>query len=302
MLVFIDREQPTLYVPLGPARLGGSLSIVTRTAASPEGLVRPFRDAAQALDGNVSLRSVKTMEQRIAVQLWPFRTVSWLFSICGALALILATTGLAGAVIHAVNRRIREFGVRAVVSRDRRGDRLPESPPGHALDVAWRAHRDPRAGPPVGKLEPTWHGGARALLAGARSPSRFPRGSGCHPADRPPDRRPTAGGRQALPHEVRRRNPLAFFASLAASRETSPLRRVSRGLNPGEPFSFGVPSVFLPCQGFSGQCFFCVPAVASLVGAVLHGHEHDVADHAASRQDQALAVGRQRPVEDEVTD
>ena len=49
------------------------------------------------------------------MQLWPFRTLSWLFSICGSLALILATVGLAGVVIHAVSRRIREFGVRVSI-------------------------------------------------------------------------------------------------------------------------------------------------------------------------------------------
>ena len=59
--------------------------------------------------------SVKTMEQRMAVQLWPFRTLSLVFLICGGLALVLATVGLAGIVIHAVSRRIREFGVRMSV-------------------------------------------------------------------------------------------------------------------------------------------------------------------------------------------
>ena len=85
---------------------------MARTTNAPETLVRPFTDAAQALDPNVSMLSVKTMRERMAVQLWPFRTVSWLFSICGILALVLATVGLAGVVIHAVNRRLREFGVR----------------------------------------------------------------------------------------------------------------------------------------------------------------------------------------------
>ena len=56
--------------------------------------------------------AVKTMRERLAVQLWPIRTVSWLFSICGVLALVLATVGLAGVVIHGVNRRLKEFGVR----------------------------------------------------------------------------------------------------------------------------------------------------------------------------------------------
>jgi putative ABC transport system permease protein len=108
----LNREQPTLYIPTGREQFEGGLSMVARTTTAPEPLVRPFTEAAQSLDPNVSMLSVKTMRQRMAVQLWPFRTISWLFSICGLLALVLATVGLAGVVIHAVNRRQKEFGVR----------------------------------------------------------------------------------------------------------------------------------------------------------------------------------------------
>ena len=59
--------------------------------------------------------SVKTMTERMGVQMWPFRTLSRMFTICGVPALILATVGLAGAVIHAVSRRQREFGVRVSI-------------------------------------------------------------------------------------------------------------------------------------------------------------------------------------------
>jgi predicted permease len=111
----LDREQPTLYVPLAREHFDGGLSIVARTAMAPAPLVRPFVDMAQALDPNVAMLSVETMEERMAVQLWPFRTVSWLFAICGSLALVLATVGLAGVVIFAVNRRRREFGLRVSV-------------------------------------------------------------------------------------------------------------------------------------------------------------------------------------------
>ena len=91
------------------------MTIVARTSVAPALLLRPFIDAASAVDSNVAMRNVKTMEQRMAVQLWPFRTVSWMFSICGALAVVLATVGLAAVVIHAVSRRTREFGVRASI-------------------------------------------------------------------------------------------------------------------------------------------------------------------------------------------
>jgi predicted permease len=109
----VNREQPTLYLPLDREDYEGTLSLVVRTAIPPALLVRPTIDAAQEVDPDVSLSSVKTMRERMAVQLWPFRTVSWLFSICGGLALVLATVGLAGVVIHAVSLRLREFGVRA---------------------------------------------------------------------------------------------------------------------------------------------------------------------------------------------
>jgi hypothetical protein len=111
----LNKEQPTLYVPIGGEQFEGALSVVARTALPPEQLVRPLVDAAHAVDPDVAMTSVKTMRERMAVQLWPFRTISWLFSICGGLALILATVGLTGVVIHAVNRRLREFGVRVSV-------------------------------------------------------------------------------------------------------------------------------------------------------------------------------------------
>ena len=77
--------------------------------------VKPLIETAQAVDTNVSISAIKPMEDRLAVQLWPFRTASWVFSICGSLALALATVWLAGVVIHSVNRRRREFGVRVSI-------------------------------------------------------------------------------------------------------------------------------------------------------------------------------------------
>ena len=89
--------------------------MVVRTAGNPLALVRPVGEAADAVDPNVALLGVKTMEQRMAVQMWPFRTLSLTFLICGGLAVMLATVGLAGIVIHSVSRRTREFGVRMSV-------------------------------------------------------------------------------------------------------------------------------------------------------------------------------------------
>jgi len=108
----LDRERPVVFVPISPKHFERSLTLVARTAGPPSALIRSVEEASHAVDPDVAMVAVKTMEQQMGVQLWPFRTLTWMFSICGSLALILATVGLAGVVIHAVNRRIREFGVR----------------------------------------------------------------------------------------------------------------------------------------------------------------------------------------------
>ena len=108
----LDRETPVLFIALAPHHYERALTLVARTAGPPIALVKSVQEAAHTTDPNVAMLAVKTMEQRMGVQLWPFRTLTWMFSICGTLALMLATVGLAGVVIHAVNRRIREFGVR----------------------------------------------------------------------------------------------------------------------------------------------------------------------------------------------
>ena len=105
-------DRPTIYFRLGAEHYEEGVTLVARTTVDPLTLVRSVAEAANDVDPNVSMHAVKTMAQQMAVQLWPFRTVSWLFTICGGLALILATVGLAGVVIHAVNQRLREFGVR----------------------------------------------------------------------------------------------------------------------------------------------------------------------------------------------
>jgi hypothetical protein len=122
----LDRETPTLYLPIDAAAYEGVFTVVARTG-DPAAVVRPITDAAQAIDPRVPVLAAKTMAERMAVQMWPFTTLSRVFALCGVLALLLATAGLAASVIHAVSRRQREFGVRLSIGatpRDLAGDVL----------------------------------------------------------------------------------------------------------------------------------------------------------------------------------
>ena len=111
----LDRERPAMFLPIAPIDFDRAVTVIARTTTDPMLLVRPIAGAASALNPDLPMLSLKTMEQQMAVQMWPFRTMSWMFGICGALALLLATVGLAAITIHSVSRRVREFGVRLSV-------------------------------------------------------------------------------------------------------------------------------------------------------------------------------------------
>ena len=116
----LDRQRPSFFVPIAPEHFDTALTVVARTAGDPAMIVRPIVEAASLVDPDVPVLSVKTMDQQMAVQMWPYRTLSWMFGVCGILAVVLAVVGLGGIVIHSVNRRGREFGVRLAVGAARR--------------------------------------------------------------------------------------------------------------------------------------------------------------------------------------
>jgi predicted permease len=108
----VGREAPSIYRPVNAETFARRLTIVMRTDGPPAALIPSFRAVAQSVDPNVPILSLKSMADRSALLLWPWRTLSYMFSICAVLALTLSVVGLAGVVLHAVSRRRREFGVR----------------------------------------------------------------------------------------------------------------------------------------------------------------------------------------------
>ena len=94
-----SRTDDACLLPISAEHFEGGLTVVGRTSGAPVPLVRSFIETARDVDPNVATSSVKTMDQRQDVQLWPFLMLSWTFSIsfCGALAIVFATVGLCGA-------------------------------------------------------------------------------------------------------------------------------------------------------------------------------------------------------------
>jgi ABC-type antimicrobial peptide transport system permease subunit len=111
-----ERPEPYVYVPLDEAAFAQPVSIVLRTVADPEPLLRPVSQQVGALDPSLPIYRLRTMAQRLeARQQSGTLIIAKFFGICGALALFLSIVGLAGTVSYAVGQRSREFGIRAAI-------------------------------------------------------------------------------------------------------------------------------------------------------------------------------------------
>jgi putative ABC transport system permease protein len=108
-----------LYRPLTTTEYGDLVTLLVRTHRPAQSFIADLRDQIRALDPNLPLASIKTMEQRMELPLWPMRTAAGFFATCGTLALILAAVGLFGITYLAVSQRRREFGIHAALGATR---------------------------------------------------------------------------------------------------------------------------------------------------------------------------------------
>jgi ABC-type antimicrobial peptide transport system permease subunit len=99
------------YVPVAQ---GGErfMSLAVRATGDPLSLTSAVRDQVSAIDPDMPIYFVRTLEDSLLQGAWAFRVFGVLFMAFGFSALFLATVGLYGVMAFSVRQRTQEIGLR----------------------------------------------------------------------------------------------------------------------------------------------------------------------------------------------